>query len=272
MPRCLARQACALRRRLGEPARVARSLLDLVGGGPIREMISQDDSPAPDEPVAALRVVPDRAPRSSADDRLPIDEYESLAASQVVARLQTLQRDELETVRSFEAAHRGRRTILGKIDQLLGMIDPLVRPATSGDVGPLRVLEAEARAGLIDARGGHRWLQEHPLIGERWPQRVADGVLVAVLDLDDGAPGLVVGYLVLDVELPIARIDQVYVTPDARELGYGDALLEAAMATAVEVGAHVIEGTALPGDRDTKNLYERAGITARSITVSRPLP
>jgi hypothetical protein len=119
VPRCLARRACALRRRLGEPARVARSLLDLVGAGPIQSVISQDDSPAPDEPAVALRVVPDPAPRSSADDHLPIDEYESLAASQVVARLPTLQRDELETVRSFEAAHRGRRTILGKIDQLL---------------------------------------------------------------------------------------------------------------------------------------------------------
>ena len=41
------------------------------------------------------------------------------AASQVVARLPTLQPDELEAVRIFEAGHRGRRTILGKIDQLL---------------------------------------------------------------------------------------------------------------------------------------------------------
>jgi len=152
------------------------------------------------------------------------------------------------------------------------MIDPLVRRATSGDAGPLRVLEAEARAGLIEARGGSRWLQEHQLIGERWPERLDAGpVFVAVLELDDGGPGLVVGYLVLDLNLPIATVDQVYVTPDARELGYGDALLEAATAAAVDAGAHLIEGTALPGDRDTKNLYERAGITARLITVSRQL-
>jgi len=81
----------------------------------------------------------------------------------------------------------------------------------------------------------------------------------------------VVGYLVLELDLPIATVDQVYVLPDVRELGYGDALLEAATAAAVEAGAHVLEGTALPGDRDTKNLYERAGITARLIIVSRPL-
>ena len=93
---------------------------------------------------------------------------------------------------------------------------------------------------------------------------------VAVLDIDDG-PGLVVGYLVLVTALPVAHVDQVYVTPDARELGFGDALLEAATDAAVEAGATVLEGNALPGDRETKNLYERAGVTARLITVSRRL-
>jgi GNAT superfamily N-acetyltransferase len=152
------------------------------------------------------------------------------------------------------------------------MIDPVVRRATRGDAGPLRVLEAEARAALIEARGGRRWLEEHRLVGHDWPDHVErTNVFVAVLDLDDGAPALIVGYLVLDIALPIADVDQVYVTPDARELGYGDALLDAAIAAASEAGAHVIEGHALPGDRDTKNLYERAGITARLITVSRTL-
>jgi GNAT superfamily N-acetyltransferase len=153
------------------------------------------------------------------------------------------------------------------------MIDPDVRRAEPGDAGPLRVLEAEARGGLIEARGGARWLDEHPLIGAGWPEAIASrGVFVAVLDIGDSGPALVVGYLVLDLALPIARVDQVYVTPDARELGFGDALLEAATAAATDAGAHVLEGDALPGDRDTKNLYERAGITARLITVSRRLP
>ena len=49
---------------------------------------------------------------------LPIAEYESLAAIHVVDRLRTMQRDELELVRRFEAAHRNRRTILAKIEQL----------------------------------------------------------------------------------------------------------------------------------------------------------
>ena len=151
------------------------------------------------------------------------------------------------------------------------MIDPTVRRAGAGDVGPLQVLEAEARAGLADARGGARWLEEHPLVGEGWAAAVADRlVFVAVLDVGDDTP-LDVGYLVLDIERPLATVDQVYVTPEARELGFGDALLEAATEAAREAGARVLEGQALPGDRETKNLYERAGITARLITVSRRL-
>jgi GNAT superfamily N-acetyltransferase len=150
-------------------------------------------------------------------------------------------------------------------------MDPVVRLAAPGDARPLAVLEAEARAALVGARGGDRWLDEHPAVGEGWAAAITSGdVFVAVLEVGDG-PGLVVGYLVVESELPIARIDQVYVTPDARELGFGDALLEAATKAATAAGATVLEGTALPGDRETKNLYERAGITARLIIVSRAL-
>lgn len=51
---------------------------------------------------------------------LPIDEYESLAAAQVVARLADLDADALVLVETFERAHRNRRTVLNRIDQLRG--------------------------------------------------------------------------------------------------------------------------------------------------------
>ena len=50
---------------------------------------------------------------------LAIPGYDSLSASQVVQRLDGLSRDELEDVRSHELAHRHRRTILHRIEQLL---------------------------------------------------------------------------------------------------------------------------------------------------------
>jgi hypothetical protein len=50
---------------------------------------------------------------------LAIAGYEDLAASHIVARLDGLGRDDLAAIRRFEVAHRGRRTVVGKIDQLL---------------------------------------------------------------------------------------------------------------------------------------------------------
>jgi len=49
---------------------------------------------------------------------LAIPDYDSLSASQVVSRLQGLSAAELEAVRSYEAATRGRKTILNRVQQL----------------------------------------------------------------------------------------------------------------------------------------------------------
>jgi hypothetical protein len=62
----------------------------------------------------------DSVPASLDADQLPISGYESLAALHVVQRLAGLRADELDAVRRFELAHRGRRTILAKIEQLQG--------------------------------------------------------------------------------------------------------------------------------------------------------
>ena len=49
---------------------------------------------------------------------LAIPDYDSLSASQVLPRLNGLTSDELEAVRAYEAAHRGRKTILNRAAQL----------------------------------------------------------------------------------------------------------------------------------------------------------
>jgi hypothetical protein len=55
------------------------------------------------------------APKAST---LGIPDYDELSASQVVERLDGLQASELDAVRAYEEAHRSRRTILYKIEQL----------------------------------------------------------------------------------------------------------------------------------------------------------
>ena len=147
------------------------------------------------------------------------------------------------------------------------MFDPVVRQGSVADIDQLELLEAEARAALIEQRGGARWLETHSARRvDQWQSAIAGGT-VHVADLD----GVVVGYLVLDRSADVARIDEVYVSPGAREVGFGDALVEAAVEAARAAGCRAIEGEALPGDRNTKNLYERAGITARLITVAKQL-
>jgi hypothetical protein len=69
-------------------------------------------SSAPVHPEAPLRPV---APSA---ERLAIPGYDSLSASQVVQRLAGLSRDELEAVGAYESAHRARRTILTRVNQL----------------------------------------------------------------------------------------------------------------------------------------------------------
>ena len=147
------------------------------------------------------------------------------------------------------------------------MIDPLVRPAVASDVEALRFLESEGRAAVEEQRGGARWLVDHPAIGDGWADRSRDAdVLVGHID------DVVIGYLVAVLGADgVVRIDQVWVTPEARELGFGDALLAAAIERAIPRGAIAVEGESLPGDRQTKNLYERAGIVARLITTYRSL-
>lgn len=80
-----------------------------------------EPAPAPEAdatPAAVVELVPE--PEVDAGDAadLAIPDYDSLAASQVVPRLRALADDELEAVRAYEAAGRGRKTILNRIAQL----------------------------------------------------------------------------------------------------------------------------------------------------------
>jgi hypothetical protein len=53
-------------------------------------------------------------------ESLAIPDYDGLSASQVVNRLASLSPSELANVQLYEAAHRGRKTILSKVAQLQG--------------------------------------------------------------------------------------------------------------------------------------------------------
>jgi hypothetical protein len=52
-------------------------------------------------------------------ERPPFEDYDRLAATEVIIRLERLGIEELRAVRAYEQRHRNRRTILGRVSQLL---------------------------------------------------------------------------------------------------------------------------------------------------------
>ena len=81
------------------------------------------DTPEADDtepPLATQTSAPVVRPQHNGEvaATLAIPDYDSLSASQVVPRLESLSDAELDAVREYEASNRGRKTILNKIDQL----------------------------------------------------------------------------------------------------------------------------------------------------------
>ena len=76
-----------------------------------------------EQELQSLRTSPAASPEPEADtvlgDTPPFDDYPTLTAAQVVPMLADLPHGELQLVREYEVAHRNRRTIVAKIDQLL---------------------------------------------------------------------------------------------------------------------------------------------------------
>lgn len=67
------------------------------------------------------------------------------------------------------------------------------------------------------------------------------------------------------------RVECCYVEEDARGVGVGTALMEAAVEWCAAAGCTEVDALALPGDRATKQCLEAAGFTARLLTLSRRL-
>ena len=146
------------------------------------------------------------------------------------------------------------------------------RRASESDCEVLEVLESEARANLDHFRGGIRLGDEFELVGKQWASVIADSSTnTFVAGVDETVMGYLAAKLSQTKSGKIATIEQVFVTKDARNIGIGDALVSATIAWARAESLVALDGFALPGDRETKNLFERSGLVARLITVTTDL-
>ena len=142
---------------------------------------------------------------------------------------------------------------------------PQVRLAESSDVDACQKLEAQCHGAAAGTRGADAFFAQHSV-----SFRSSNGfTLVAEVD------GVVVGFATVLLETvasqTTATIERIFVAAPARRVGIGDALIGGVRSAARERNCSRLDALALPGDRDTKNLYERNGLTARLITASSPL-
>ncbi len=152
------------------------------------------------------------------------------------------------------------------------------RIATEADLDELTELREEARRVTEGERGGPA------LLGRDHPRAAIDRVVEAALTGESAAVVVVigtldevpVGYMLADTVHArgtgrVARLLGLWVTPEARQMGVGEAMMGELLAWARAADCVELDAEALPGDRDTKNFFETHGLVARQIRVSRPI-
>ena len=145
------------------------------------------------------------------------------------------------------------------------------RRATEADVASVVDLDARARHAVAAQRGGLLLLAHD--VRPFDPASIDDpDRLVVIGEIDDVPVGYAaVAVSPVDEGVRLAVVESLFVEPEAREVGVGEAIMDFVLHWSAAQGVIGIDAVALPGDRATKNFFERFGLTARAIVVHRSL-
>lgn len=148
-----------------------------------------------------------------------------------------------------------------------------VRVATENDLARLTELLQACIAETPTARGGY--LSGYPRRFDEPLARLSKALASEALfagTVDDYIVG--VALTSIDETMPngpLAIVEELYVEPEAREVGVGEDLLDACVQWARSRNCTGIDVKVLPGARSAKNLAERSGLTARLLVLHRDL-
>jgi GNAT superfamily N-acetyltransferase len=70
---------------------------------------------------------------------------------------------------------------------------------------------------------------------------------------------------------PVGVVEMLFVEPEARGVGVGEAMMDVVIGWGEDVGCHGIEAPALPGTRDAKAFFETMGLVTRALVMHRPI-
>ena len=143
-----------------------------------------------------------------------------------------------------------------------------VRLAQSQDASAIVQLEQQCVHESEGFRGSAQLQAAAPAIGNNLDHILAnDKHSVFVITSSDE----VCGFAQMETTDSVALVRRVYVHLASRELGAGATLIDELRKQAKLQGCTRIDAYALPGDRLTKNLFERAGMKARLLVASSEL-
>jgi GNAT superfamily N-acetyltransferase len=143
-----------------------------------------------------------------------------------------------------------------------------VRKAQPLDASAVSALEQQCVRESQSFRGSAQLLAEVPFIGSDFDKVLGNtGRLVLVVE----SSGDLCGFADMKMSDSVAMVRRVYISEAARELGAGATLIDELRIHAKALGCTRIDAYALPGDRLTKNLFERAGMKARLLIASSEL-
>src|SRR5262245_5008038 len=150
------------------------------------------------------------------------------------------------------------------------------RAATVDDLPRVVELARELRVELRAMRGGRLWETREVRVeatNDAFKEFLArDDATVVVGSID----GVVVGYGTAELETlrdgsSLGIIGDLYVESEARAVGVGEAIAEELIAFCTNARCIGIDAFALPGHRQAKNFFERAGFTARALIMHKQL-
>jgi GNAT superfamily N-acetyltransferase len=143
-----------------------------------------------------------------------------------------------------------------------------IRTALTGDSSSISALESRCAQESENFRGSTHLLSAVPLIGHHLSSLLVDTnhVVLVVESADE-----MCGFAHMEITDSVAMVRRVYVDDRARDLGAGATLIDELRDRARLQGCNRIDAYALPGDRLTKNLFERAGMKARLLIASSDL-
>lgn len=133
-----------------------------------------------------------------------------------------------------------------------------VREATAEDANVLLAF-AEASKAEASLYRGSSWSQP-------------SGSILDTLTLVGGVGTTVMGSLrAVRTSDTVWFVESVFVAKESREVGIADAMMLDALHRMSGMSATRVESSAMPGDRATKNLFERHGLVAQTILVGKSL-